>query len=836
MRSSLFTFLLASLACTLPFVAGDIAQGQESGKATDRKIAEWIDSLRRYHTDEGQKAYKALIEAGEPAIPALLEAMNDRFNKDLRELSGSILSKMGPPGVRALIGALKHESWKVRDNAALYLGLAKAGEAVDGLIETLQDEHPEVRYTAALALGMIRDLKAVEPLLKAVEDPHPKVCSAAAEALGSLGDPRAVVPIIRLLKSPYGPVRHSAAIALSELKNKDAVPALIKALQSRDSQVVSSCAMALGEIGDKRAVEPLIQVVRNRKGTYEHHAAVIALGMIGDPRAAPVLKELLGEKDERVKAYALKALANCGGETDLPAFIEALASPDPEQRLAAVRALARTGNPEVLPHVYQLLNDETDRVRAAAIKVLGGFGKAGMPFLIRSLREKPRARWPVAHELGKHGSAAVKPLVALLGDPDESVRYYAVMALGMIGKPAVESLLEALESETAYKRKSAVEILGRIGDERAVDALLKRLEDPDREVRIRARYALREIGSGVFDAALPLLNRDDPELRVAGVVILAVCKRPEAVTALTRVLAEDGEEEVRCRAAEALGEIGDPGAIEPLLEALGDEKRRVASNAAEALAQIGSEAISRLEERIENESGQRRFYAVLSLARMRVPQAIEPLIEAMGHDDADFRRDASRALSLWGEPVLEPLREALRHRNVFVRCNAACALGGIRVDGVVDALVEALSDEEDCVRCAAAQALEDIPAEKAVGPLVRFLEMDTPPGGRFWAGVALASHGDARGLDDIVAGLGDFARAHEEMVAHFGNEIGPKGVEYHVANSLRRIGKDAAGPLLSTLRKDDEKLLRLVETCLGYLRETVHPHLSRALEDVDAGF
>ncbi|RMD59060.1 MAG: NACHT domain-containing protein, partial [Nitrospirae bacterium] len=77
--------------------------------------------------------------------------------------------------------------------------------------------------------------------------------------------------------------------------------------------------------------------------------------------------------------------------------------------------------------------------------------------------------------------------------------------------------------------------------------------------------------------------------------------------------------EVRKRAAEALGKIGDTRAVEPLIEALGDDDWRVRERAAEALVKIGD------------------------------AKAVDALIKALGDDDSWLRWSAAYALVKIGD-------------------------------------------------------------------------------------------------------------------------------------------------------------------------------------------
>ncbi len=93
-----------------------------------------------------------------------------------------------------------------------------------------------------------------------------------------------------------------------------------------------------------------------------------------------------------------------------------------------------------------------------------------------------------------------------------------------------------------------------------IDVLIDQLSDETREVRERAAEALGKIGEPA----------------------------KEAIPALLEALGDEARE-VRERAAEALGKIGKPakGAIPVLIEALNDESDRVRESAAEALEKLG---------------------------------------------------------------------------------------------------------------------------------------------------------------------------------------------------------------------------------------------------------
>lgn len=104
------------------------------------------------------------------------------------------------------------------------------------------------------------------------------------------------------------------------------------------------------------------------------------------------------------------------------------------------------------------------------------------------------ARMEAAKALGASRDArALEALVKALEDPSRDVRWAAVEALGELGdRRAVPPILDYLKRVEAYRwgKRLAAAALGAIGDPRAVEPLVALLEDDDPFVRRAAALAL----------------------------------------------------------------------------------------------------------------------------------------------------------------------------------------------------------------------------------------------------------------------------------------------------------------------------------------------------------
>lgn len=242
-------------------------------------------------------------------------------------------------------------------------------------------------------------------------------------------------------------------------------------------------------------------------------------------------------------------------------------------RANAAVSLGRVGDTRAVDPLITALNDEDSSVRLNAAVSLGEIGdpRAIGP-LIETLNDETPEVWRnVTEALGKFGEPAVDPLIAVLSDRNQQssyVRPQAALALGYTGNArAVDPLIKALQDEEWLVRSQAARALGYIGDLKAVEPLIEALDDEEWTVLGSVATALGKIG--------------DP--KAVDPLITALKYEDSARTQLLRAIPNRW---VRSAAATALGDIGDPRAVSPLTVALGDGDEYVRKAATEALKAI----------------------------------------------------------------------------------------------------------------------------------------------------------------------------------------------------------------------------------------------------------
>jgi hypothetical protein len=97
-------------------------------------------------------------------------------------------------------------------------------------------------------------------------------------------------------------------------------------------------------------------------------------------------------------------------------------------------------------------------------------------------------------ELDPQTKAEIEKFIGQLDHHDAGWRNNAQAELTRIGKAAVPALIDAMRTGlTSWKRWGAAKVLGDIGDERAIEQLVRQLRDPDRFVRDHSGQALKKI-------------------------------------------------------------------------------------------------------------------------------------------------------------------------------------------------------------------------------------------------------------------------------------------------------------------------------------------------------
>lgn len=278
----------------------------------------------------------------------------------------------------------------------------------------------------------------------------------------------------------------------------------------------------------------------------------------------------------------------------------------------------------------------------------------------------------------------------------------AEKAIVAIGKPAVESLIVILKDENQGARGLAVEAIGKIGDSRAIGALvcLK-----DKGICSYPEETLSKIDPNwyEFDSAkkvvpnyiTQLLEEKDDKSIVSAADYLGLVKDKRATKPLLQVLnrmhGTSGDAVVR-----ALARVGDKSAIEPLLDICNDSYRiYLCEDAARVLGQIGDKSlIEPLKKKYEEYFGwiNVRFAISEAIYNLDKEQGIEYMINFLNSSEWDIQKNTAKILGInKEEKAVNPLIHMLSNENALIVEAAVIALGNIGNEKAVEPLLEIIS-------------------------------------------------------------------------------------------------------------------------------------------------
>jgi HEAT repeat protein len=283
-----------------------------------------------------------------------------------------------------------------------------------------------------------------------------------------------------------------------------------------------------------------------------------------------------------------------------------------EAILARVAAIVEDAGSHVEPEEYASRYREKVRREVKAVLENGVSSWDDLIALACDAVAATPLRITACELLQKLGDKRAAPaLLGLVAETDLEVRHAAIGALGGLKSkrgvlPLIEILLRHAKLET---RLTAAWALGLVNDERACAPLLQVFRDLEEDEMLRIHAAIA-LGNGV-----------------------CVCIVPD----LVNVLQSDETPAIRGYAAHALGFIGDRSAYEPLVRALADpnEVLEVRCEAAEALGELCEKrAIPVFRALLRDPHPEIRFWCLYGLMNTAAPDVIPELIYIAETDEA----------------------------------------------------------------------------------------------------------------------------------------------------------------------------------------------------------
>jgi twitching motility protein PilT len=283
-----------------------------------------------------------------------------------------------------------------------------------------------------------------------------------------------------------------------------------------------------------------------------------------EPIAAPIramLLPMLEDSDERIRNHCISALAQQPDLDLVKRLIERLPTEEYNVQKTIIRHFETfMPNPELkmVDQLLPLLSQGDDMLRSMALSLSV---KHSDPkdiirrILIMSNELMGWMRERILRTIREFGDDLIIPVAELFSHEDPDVRLKALIFAADFESPElVKPTIKFLSDENWWARIIAMDLLGRLGDEDAVQPLIECLEDE--EVRWSAVEALSRIGSeAALGPIVKLLGDKTPQVRMQVIAALELYNDARTLSMLKKSMEKDPEVEVRERALQAYRNI-----------------------------------------------------------------------------------------------------------------------------------------------------------------------------------------------------------------------------------------------------------------------------------------
>lgn len=262
------------------------------------------------------------------------------------------------------------DAWRVRMQAAVYLGQSGDIRARRALGRALDDTHYAVRAACIRGLATIGDARDISAIVDRLTDPEPYVATAARHALDVWPIDAVEDALIRLLKTHPDPqVRLVIAERLAERLTPAVRDALLE-IMGDPEEVGRFAASTLESLPEATARTLFLRGLQ--MPSYRVQAVAIdALGHLDDPSVVEPVARLLGARSPEVSRAAARALTRLRRHIDAKTYLTvARRSRDRKARAHALRIVGVLGGEEASSIILFAMDDKDITVRGAAVAAL----------------------------------------------------------------------------------------------------------------------------------------------------------------------------------------------------------------------------------------------------------------------------------------------------------------------------------------------------------------------------------------------------------------------------------------------------------------------------------
>lgn len=581
-----------------------------------------------------------------------------------------------------------------------------------------------------------------------------------------------VKSLLKKLSHKDPAVRRSAAEELSGGDERAVYP-LIKALGDTNAGVQDAAMRSLMAIGGETTAYMVIPLLR--EGTFIRNTALIILTSIGE-QAVPLLYNLLKDKDDDVRKFGLDLMGEIKTGVDVKQVVPMLKDSNANVRAATAKTIGLLNYTDAIPQLIQSINDE-EWVCFSVLEALGEMkAEDAVPAIgaLLNANTGPAVRFVAIEVLGKIGSNKAIPfLMSYLSDADSDETNAIIKSMIQIGiTPDMADLTEHLI------------IMLQKSDDEDLDITLRGIVD------LNCKAAVREMIDLAGSLDVSIMGNEEKVLQICDAI-----KSIDSEDELLKIL-QDDETRYRGRSLTIglLGEMKSIKSVPVILTNLKDTSRDMRRASAKALGEIGSResVVSLLDASQTDADAHVRKAAIQALGNIGTRDAFDPLMSLLEVEKYfDVKEEIVKALMMIDQKAF------IEGFGVYNNSVKEITAGIVRD---ADLLIQLANDPDERVKIAAVKGLGFVSGNQASDKLASFLSDDNPE-------VRKAA----------VSGLGNSGICSQELISALDDS--DQWVRFYAVKSISQTCDDKEQLVFLLTRMLQDEFIPVVMSAIDSIRE-----------------
>ena len=362
-----------------------------------------------------------------------------------------------------------------------------------------------------------------------------------------------------------------------------AIDSYIQALKTSNDQIYENVVDVLLELGEV-SVSPLVQSLSDPSEEIRNSSKSILI-QIRKP-AAPSLIRALDDPSEEIRDISKEILIQIGKPSVNP-LLQALGDPSEEIRDTSKEILTQIGKPAVDP-LLELLLIAKQEMKQDVREILINIGEPVVRPLMNILKEPHIDTEELENILIQIGEVGVKTLIKGLKEPDPIIRRNVeklILHIGEASTPLLLNVAKDKDEDVATLAKNIIRKMGRTGIKPLIEIIQITKKSPEKNTKlIETINLLGEISSlqetQVFLSSLNAPSEMETDEKVVSQIV------SQSINTLLPLLQYNDDTDVQRSAIQALGEIGEPIVLDPLINLLNSPSWQIRADARDVISRL----------------------------------------------------------------------------------------------------------------------------------------------------------------------------------------------------------------------------------------------------------